>query len=191
MWKQDIWNFSQRSSWVCLMDTFLLPALLSSDLPFQRTSAALGVPCSCLRACNNSERFLPTSPSIRNFSMPQRYKNLKERANCTTVEQHSWKIKEALNSAKCQWLGILLRRHFQWSKYKLMKSRVPKLWSTLKKELVWVWFCKSLSKVWVVLSFLDTTPGSPATPPGTGDWPRKHQVFKCGQNRQPFFLRCV
>lgn len=74
MWKQDVWNFSQYSSWACLMDTFPIPALLSSDLPFQRTSAALGVPCSCLKARNNSERFLPTNPSIRNFSMPQRYK---------------------------------------------------------------------------------------------------------------------
>lgn len=67
MWKQDIWNFSQHSSWVCLMDIFSIPALLSSDLPFQRTSAALGVPCSCLEVYNNSERFLPTNPSIRNF----------------------------------------------------------------------------------------------------------------------------
>lgn len=173
------------------MDTFPIPALLSSDLPFQRTSAALGAPCSCLKARNNSETFLPTNPSIRNFSMPQRYKNLKERGNCTSMEQHSWKIKEALNSAKCQQFRVFLRRHFQWSKYQLMKSRVPKPRPTLKKELAWVWSCKSLSKAWVVLSFLDSTPGSPPTPSGTGDRRRKHQVFKCGQERQPFFLRCV
>lgn len=68
MWKQDIWNFSEHSSRVCLMDTSPSAALLSSDLPFQSTSAALGISGSCLEACNNSERFLPTNPSIRNFS---------------------------------------------------------------------------------------------------------------------------
>lgn len=144
--------------------SFPIPAHLSFDLPSQRTSVTLSVLCSCLKACNSSERFLPVSLSIRIFSIPQRYKNLKERANCTSTEQRSWKIKEPLNNVKCQRLRIFLRRHFQWSKYKIMKSRVPKPWSTLKRNLHEFGIKLPFKEAWIVLPVLDLSVLTPKKP---------------------------
>lgn len=69
------------------------------------------------------------------FYISQRCKNLQERANFTSMEWHGWKIQESVNNVKSQRLHFLLRRHFQWSNDKIIKSRVPKPWSTSKKNL--------------------------------------------------------
>lgn len=114
--------------------SFPIPAHLRFDLPSQRAPLTPCFLCSCLKVCSSSDRFLPINLSIRYFSISQRYKSIKERANYTLLGQHSWKIKEPLNNVKCQRLCFFLGRHFQWSKCEVMKNRVPKTWSALKRN---------------------------------------------------------